>query len=285
MLLVYILDVFFVVRHFMSIDFILQPENFHLGPYEHFGSFDLLESHIRLSRGDTPIEVLDPRFETPYTTWKQLHACSALRLTLWCLKPSDLTSHKILQHVVYVACRPMACILDLGVDLSLSLVKTLIFVDLVVTRLVQEVVIYKRLSDITFVVDLSSDSKLLASSWNCCLYSYLSAVVQILDIVLTIHFFGPSGGYLWFYPARNLDTLQNEIVLDPGKVKFLREKCGWEHVTDEVFKKLGNTWSLVNFINSDTFSYQVTSSRYYIQAKFYRDIGSSYYNPSYITHN
>ncbi|MEI8300075.1 MAG: hypothetical protein WCG10_00490 [Chlamydiota bacterium] len=268
----------------MSIDYLVQSENFHLGSYEPFGSFDLLESHIRLSRGDTPIEVVDPRFETPYTTWKQLHACSALRLTLWCLKPSDSISHKILQNVVYIVCRPVACILDLGVDLSLSLVKTLIFVDLVAIRIVQEIVIYKRLSDVTSVVDLSSESKLLANSWNCFLYSYVSALVQIWDIILTIHFSGPGGGGLWSYSACNLDTRQNELVLDLGKVKFLREKCGWEHVTDEVLKKLGNTWSFVNFINRDTFSYQATSNRYYIEAEFNRN-PTSYYDYRYTAHN
>ncbi|MEI8300076.1 MAG: hypothetical protein WCG10_00495 [Chlamydiota bacterium] len=267
----------------MSIDYLLQSENFHLGPYEHFGSFDLLESHIRLSRGDTPIEVVDPRFETPYTTWKQLHACSALGLTLWCLKPSESPKHKVLQHVVYIVCRPMACILDLGIDLSLSLVKTLIFVDLVVTRLVQEIVIYKHLSDSISVVDLSSEFKLFDNGLRCFAHSLVSIFSQIAEILLTIHFSGPVGGGLWSYSVRNLDAKQDEVVLDQGKVKFLREKCGWEHVTDEVLKKLGNTRFLVDFINRDAFYYRKTLNNYYLEVMFTIYYGD--YSVDYIRHN
>jgi hypothetical protein len=267
----------------MSIDYILQSENFDKSPYEHFGSFNLLESHIRLSRGDAPIEVLDPRFETPYTTWKQLHACTTLRLTLWSLKPSDAKSHKFLQHVVYVVGRPITCILDAGIDLSLCVIKTLMCIDAVMCRFLQEIMVRFRLVESKSFIDLQAEFQLLLNSGRYFCYSWCRTFTQIADIALTIHFFGPRGGALWSYSARNLDTRQDELILDPSKVKFLREKCGWEGVTDEALKKLGNTWSLVNSLNGDTYSYRKATNRYYVQANFTINYGN--YRVSYRTHN
>lgn len=267
----------------MSIDYILQHEDFDKSPYEHFGSFNLLESHIRLSRGDAAVEVLDPRFETPYMTWKQLHACSTLRLTLWCVKPSESSNHKLLQHVVYVVGRPITCILDAGIDLSLSMMKTLLALDALVYRVIQEIIIRCKLSESTSVIDLSSEFHLLGKSWHYLTYSWLRIFTQIFDVVLMIHFFGPGGASLWSYSARNLDTGQNELILDPSKVKFLRQKCGWEGVTDEVLKKLGNTWSLVNSLSGDYYSYRKATDRYYVQANFTINYGN--YSVSYRTHN
>lgn len=267
----------------MSIDYILQHENFDNGPYKHFGSFNLLESHIRLSRGDAAIEVLDPRFETPYTTWKQLHACASLRLTLWCVKPSESSNHKLLQHVVYVVGRPMTCILDAAVDLALVMIKTLLALDALVSRAIQEIVIRFRLSESASVIDISSEFHLLEESWMYLAYSWVKIFTQIIDIVFAIHFFGPGGGLLWSYSVYNLETGQDEVILDPSKVKFLREKCGWETVTDEVLKKLGDTWSLVNSLNGDYYSYRKATDHYYVQANFTINYGN--YSVSYRTHN
>lgn len=227
----------------MDISCVVQSEDFVEAPYDFFGNsnFRILESHIRLSRGDTPIQVVDPRFETPYTTWKQLQACANLRLTLWCLKPSDSSLNKMLQYGIYVIGKPVACVLDLGVDSLLCIARTIV------------------ISEYVYFI----------KGWRRGLESFVKVFSQLLDTVCLVHFLGPRGSRMWSYYVKNRTTNQNEFILDAGKVRFLREKCGWEHVTDEKFKELGNVMylSTMRFLQDrPEYSYEKLKTCYHLNA-------------------
>lgn len=53
-----------------------------------------------------------------------------------------------------------------------------------------------------------------------------SCLWYLADVLLLVHFLDARGSKIWSYYAYNMEIGKYEIILDAGKVKFLREKCG-----------------------------------------------------------
>ena len=244
----------------------LQVEEYGTEAYLEFGNFKLLESCIRLSRGDASVKVLDPRFDKEYS-WKDLHACSDLRLALWCIKPTDSKAHKCLQHVVHIIGRPATCLLDYGVDFTITTAKTIIAAHNLLFAVGSKIILPFR--DAHFR-DVGDDFRGFFSSFGYCFESFCEAIGRALSIVFLAHFIGPKAGNLLSYPVKNLETGIEETILDANRVKFLKEKCGWEDVSDEAIKALASQFSWSKFFRDTNLSYQERDGLYRVMAEFTR---------------
>ena len=241
----------------------LQVEEYRTDAYQKFGSFKLLESYIRLSRGDASVKVLDPRFEKDYT-WKDLHACADLRLELWCLKPTDSKTHKRLQHAVHIIGRPATCLLDFGVGFTITTAKTIIAAHNLLFAIGSKIILPFR--DAHFR-DVGDDFMSFCSSFEYCFNSLLEVIVRAFTIVFLVHFIGPGRINLFSYTVKNLETKEYETILDISRVEFIRKKCGWEDVSDKAFKELGSQFSCEGRGPMEL-SYREENGRYRVMAEF-----------------
>ncbi|MCH9631099.1 MAG: hypothetical protein S4CHLAM37_11120 [Chlamydiia bacterium] len=244
---------------------VLQTEDYLEDAYQHFGSFDLITSFIRLSRGDVSVKVHDDRFDKEYT-WKDLHACSELQLGLWCIKPTDSIVHKGLQYGVHVVVRPVACLLDFGVDFAMTTVKGIVVAHNLLFAIGSKILLPFR--DARFR-DVGNDFIYMLVGMGHCIDSISSILLTTVSIFLLYHFTGPKAGDLLSYYVKNLDTQKYEIVLDASRIKFLKNKCGWENVADEAIKSLATTYSWSNLLLGSTqLSYKERGGRYRVYAEF-----------------
>jgi len=183
------------------------------------GGCDALEQCIRYTHRDrySYEEVTDSRFDN--RDLSKMHANSLLYLSIWCRKPTtswkEKTFHYLAGHL-----KPVAALTDIVVNISLLAGKTALTV-------------YNR-----SIFEGQLPTYELA-------YVVHSVVMTIMfACLLPVHFFVPQHDFLdmtgWFYNVSYVgDDYQskNDSILDPGRVKYLREKCGWSDITDEILRK------------------------------------------------
>lgn len=238
--------------------------------YPRFG-LTMVESHIRASNPIkySPLTIQDTRFSN--SSWMRIHACSLFYITLWCVKPQNSPEIKIAQHLTSILIKPIAACSDACVNTILLAAKVVIAVNDFFVKVIKKCIFLEK--DAGFAV--SGDYwKATISQLGITLKCYLEVVLQPITILPNIvspkyDFNFLFDRYNWSYLVKNKDTDQDEIILDQGKVKYLRERLGWEHVTDEVFKTLlspGSSAYRIEYSGEDKKLFVTAEWTTYVQA-------------------
>lgn len=228
-------------------------------PYQPYQGFQIVESDIRAAHPDkyTPITIEDSRFSHP-PSWIRIHAWATTYLHLWCIKPhpnhADISGT---QRLYAIFLKPATTVLDATINTLLFPIKLTILIDRIVVVTTCSLFRFKQSKE-----GLSIETAWINTHYqmSCMLQGLFAVVLQpatILanvisprwDFMVNMSFGGIS------YDVFNKTDNKTERILDQGKVKYLRERCGWQDVTDEMFKTLnysmGDHYHLSYFSDHD----------------------------------
>lgn len=240
----------------------VQVEDFNSAAYIPGRGFELIGDFFRRPDDVNFPVVFDERFQKNFT-WRDLHACSDLRLQLWCLKPSDSQNQKRWQHAVNIIGRPATCIIDCGIDFAITVYKVMFLAKNVLVKTSTKIVFPFRDAHFGELID---DLKGIYYGLGYTGDSAINLICRVFSIFALVHFLPPKAGDLWSYPFYQKFTKECKIVLDANRVKFIREKCGWENVPDKVFREKAAQFSWMNryidaVLEYDSFGLSATSYR------------------------
>jgi hypothetical protein len=164
------------------------------------------------------------------------NACASLRLTLWCLRPNG---SKPLQYAAHVLLKPVAAAFDLVVNTALLVMKFVLGHGYFIGRMIHK--IYNP-NEVEFwrgyrnsLWNIVNQAAHVRDSFYFAFYQTLGGCIANLAGPKYDLFFRESSQFHWqylIYPgANNLSTLS---ILDSGRVKFIKETCGWEPTSLEV---------------------------------------------------
>ncbi len=180
------------------------------------------------------------------STFMRLNACALLKLRHWCLHPTDSTTQKVAQYTARIFFSPLAATWDLTANTLLLGLKILAYP---VIRLAKDLDSSDRdclNANIYFQMKMVGDS--IKGIFTACIGS------------LTWCLAGPQRasqidmGSLWGYEVLLLEKsdlnetskIEEKILLDTNRVRYLREHCGWEDLTDEQLKNMNPSFSPPN---------------------------------------
>lgn len=200
-------------------------------------------------------------------TFMRLNACSLLKLHHWCLYPTDRTPKKVAQYVARIFISPLAATLDLVTNVSLLALKLSAWPimrfnvesdSLSKKCLNANVAFQTRAAYASFLnVVLSCIGSVTwswagphrASTFDMELWGYLVHQYQGPNIPqkrnTPFYGFGSAVAYndaVHLYAPWFKDS-QEEVILDPKRVKYLKEYCGWSDFSDTQLKDMGIKFS------------------------------------------
>jgi len=207
--------------------------------------FRLIESHIRAAHPEkySPLDVEDDRFSKEFS-WMRIHAWASSYLYFWCIQPApNGKSPSPVQRYVAVFVKPQGALLDASVDTLLLLIKLALLAERVVTC--TAVFFLKSLITVESTQNTSTVRYVFAHTCIQFLFFLQSCVrLCIQPYNILVNLFSPQIDLPAILVSLSLSyAIKNpykkrEIILDQGRVKYLREHCGWEYVTDTTLKSL-----------------------------------------------
>lgn len=225
------------------------------------------------------------------SSFMRVNACAALHLQLWCLQPSDSTAKKITQYFANIIVKPFALVFDLVANLALAVMKMALLTIVLVGKVIQKC---GGAADVQFFDTLDYGVKNLShhgnhtfsafvnfatSGMTALFLSVTAGSIVILSSTIVPSFLtyfasayvisnllGPKYDlffrtfefYHWSYKAN-----EKTCILDQGRVKYLRETCGWTHVRDETLKDTSPAW-----IQEVSVNYGFTEEKFYVSARW-----------------
>jgi len=244
--------------------------------YEPYQGFDLVESHIRAAHPEkyTPLVVEDQRFPKEFS-WMRLHACASNYLYFWCMRP-DPDRERLDQSVGAIIVKPLAAASDVIVDTLLLQFKLTVLVD----RIIVCTTLFFLHNFITFKDDpcaltMKGAGFYTLEQLDYCFSSWSNLFVQPINLIANL--FSPtfdvsaSAGMLQYAYEIITPKKETEAILDQGRVKYLREHCGWKDVTDEMLISLGQVAH--NRFNLSYFNAFGNKNKIYITASWRENHG------------
>lgn len=225
------------------IDSLLTDVHYEHLPYSPWGGFNTIESDICSAYPEkyTIINVQDSRFVNP--SWINIHSWSTSYLALWSIKPTQ-DHYTITKYLVSLSFKPLAALFDTTVNTMLVPAKLLVLLDRILVVTAKTAFhLHHNPNDLT----IRKSGYEFGNQLGYMLSSLLELVLQPINILPNMitpkwDLFLHTKSLVWSYTIVNKEG-EIELILDQGRVKYLREKCGWEHVTDEAFKALSNSFS------------------------------------------
>jgi len=227
-----------------------------LSPFSLYSSLDekhsLVDAHFRAAHPDNywPLAIEDQRFPKEFS-WMRVHACAFDYLYFWCIKPDSKGEvFSLQQRVAAIFVKPLAAVSDCIIDTVLLNIKFAILID--------RIAIYTLSLFLRMFISLENHPKTMPSTedriYMLMTEAGLHAAIQGLFFSQSIftlcnqpinvigNLFSPKADFLamlfeldYGYVVINPQD-EEEYVLDQGIIKYLREHCGWEHVTDAMLK-------------------------------------------------
>lgn len=212
--------------------------------------FSLIASHICAEKNQKfsrPVE--DFRFNecVEYkgignSRWMRVNACASLRLNLWCIKPSTQWQYKIIQYFVSITVKPFASLADFGINAIFVPLKVGIFAAAFFIKVIHKMYnpqVNIELSNTAYYSYMNIFSQLGAAGKSGMYFSY-----QVIA-ALSLNFLGPkcdpflrwNEGFNWAYWVND-----DQLILDANRVKYIKEKCDWQDVPNDVFKTICKPW-------------------------------------------
>jgi len=232
-----------------DLNWLVTDQNFYTNAYTPYEGFDLVESYIREAHPEkySQITVEDKRFPKEFS-WMRVRGGASEHLYLWCIKPGpDGTGLSLQQRVAAVVLKPLAAVSDAAINTVLVPLKLALLIDRVVILAISfflGIFIPLKAPSYTLTIPQLCDHALKQLG-----YFGVSLVrVCVQPIGVGINFFSPRTNFSDFFLSYLITDAEGnkEHILDQGRVKYLREHCGWEHVTDERIKSL-NLFSNQNY--------------------------------------
>jgi len=168
----------------------------------------------------------------------RVNACATLNLQLWALNPSDKESLTEKRTAIFLL-KPFAALFDCSVNGVLVVAKFAATFFIMIGKMVEKT--FSSQENVGFRKALRSAAKNVAYQSHVFLQSSLCLAYQICGGFI-LNLLGPehdlfqrlSGGFHWAYFVNK--GSEKVLVLDKGRVDYLRNQCGWERVTDEVLQ-------------------------------------------------
>lgn len=232
---------------------------FHTSYYTNFayrrdGNFDLVSWHLEKNRNPSlPNQVEDFRFNqnVPYTgvgncPLMRINACAFLHLHLWAIKPQHSLFQKAFRYVTSLFLKPVTALFDAFANTLLLAMKIALIPLISLGNIFQKLTEKKQ--DEHFAKSLPYLIKNITEHAGVTLTSIFTFTYQTIASV-SINFLGPKydlycrlgDNFSWSYwikdTSKPLDE-KDELIMDVGRVKYIKEKCGWMDISQHVWKTL-----------------------------------------------
>jgi len=173
----------------------------------------------------------------------RINACAVLRLHFWCLKPSDSWGKTCVQYAANLVVKPFAALHDAILNTALTVEKCAMVVLIVGYKFVEKAIIPSR--DVQFGKATEYAFYNLWCQVDATTTSYAYLICQVTTLG-AINLLGPKydpyfrlgDSFNWSYLVN-----KNELILDRGRIDFLKQQCGWADVPAERFKDMCKPWS------------------------------------------
>jgi hypothetical protein len=198
----------------------------------------------------------------------RVNACASLRLNMFLLNPlKTSTLDKTIRYFAGIFLKPIAATFDAFLNIVFLVMKiAMLFLIIPVVKLFQKIAKPKEKVEFKLTMDYAvGNVKAQADSFG---YSFFYFIYQVLAF-WSFNFLGPKNDFIlrtsalfsWNYNV--IETTRDKLnivtsavykfILDVNRVEYIREKCGWAIVSDEVFETLYNPWgkNIVSHIHHD----------------------------------
>lgn len=213
--------------------------------YEAYQGFQVVEADIRAAHPEKyrALKIEDPRFSN--SSWMRIHAWSLTYLTLACIKPltedGRLTAGQYAASLVF---KPFAAVFDGAVNTGLLPIKLIVLIDRMVNSTFNALLQRNHPKGALTLGDAASDTGMQVGYMFGSLFKILIQPLNICASVISpkwdlFFYFGRISCAYKIICDQPGEERKEELLLDQSRVRYLREKCGWHHVSDEHFKSLG----------------------------------------------
>lgn len=241
----------------------LTTSDFHTSRYVPDGSFSGLECDIRSCHLDhfTPLQTQDTRFTDK--SWMNVHAWALSYLHLWCIRPQSIDgSISLKQRVGAIILKPFAALLDMTVDSVIFCCWSVVLIDAIIMNLLSKLFNQPAtgIPLIDAVKHISAQGDFLIKSLERFFFQPPNVVLNLLSPTLDgSYLLGllPGFSYIVQHKGRG-----REVLLDQGRVQYLKEHLGWKHVSDAILKSAPVGYS------TQEISYWEQDSKIYIQVSW-----------------